>query len=149
MKQFDLAGNCGKLVLKDNVLAVLSDVDLSTVSSAIYNGGFKKVKAILNVQVPEEYSDRRLHENPQSFIMDSAKKLGLAESFVGMVTAAAIDKFSLVSKKDGDVAVSVIATAVDPAGTGSGSIRHHTGSPPLINASRCASASSAKWMLAG
>lgn len=116
MKQLDLLGNCGKLVLKDNVLAVLSDVDLSTVSSAIYNGGFKKAKAILNVQSPEEYSDRQLHADPQNFIIDSAKKLELSENFVGMVTAAAIGKFALVSKKDGDLAVNVTATAVDPQG---------------------------------
>jgi adenosylcobinamide hydrolase len=117
MKQFDLLGNCGKLVLKDKVLAVLSDANLSVVSSAIYNGGAKKVKAILNVQVPEDYSDRGLHEDPQSFIMDSARKFGgLTENFVGMVTAAAVEKFALVSKKDGDLAVNVIATAVDPEG---------------------------------
>jgi adenosylcobinamide amidohydrolase len=115
-KQIDLLGNCGKLVLKDNVLAVISDVDLTTVSSAIYNGGFKKVKAILNVQAPEEYSDLQLHANPQKFIIDSAKKLGLSGNFVGMVTAAAVEKFALASKKDGNLAVSVIATAVDPAG---------------------------------
>ena len=98
------------------MLAVLSNIDLVTVSSAIYNGGFKKVKAILNVQAPEEYSDRQLHANPQKFILDSAKKLGLSENFVGMVTAAAVEKFALVSKKDGDLAVSVVATAVDPKG---------------------------------
>jgi adenosylcobinamide amidohydrolase len=115
-KQIDLLGNCVKLVLKDNVLAIISDVDLDTVSSAIYNGGFKKTKALLNVQAPEEYSDRKLHENPQKFISDSAKKLGLTENFVGMITAAAVDKFELASKKDGDLAVSVIATAVDPEG---------------------------------
>jgi adenosylcobinamide amidohydrolase len=116
LKQFDLLGNCGKLVLKDNALAVLSDTELSTVSSAIYNGGFKKVKAILNVQAPEEYSDRQLHESPQKLIINAAKKLGISNKFVGMITAAAVDKFSLVSKKDGDLAVSVIATAVDPEG---------------------------------
>jgi len=116
LKQVDLLGNCAKLILKDNVLAVLSDIDLRTVSSAIYNGGFKKVKAILNVQAPEEYSDRQLHADPQKFIIDSAKKLGLSENFVGMVTAAAVEKFVLASKKDGDLAVSVIATAVDPEG---------------------------------
>jgi adenosylcobinamide amidohydrolase len=98
------------------VLAVLSDIDLITVSSAIYNGGFKKVKAILNVQAPEECSDRKLHEDPQKVVVDSAKKLGLTENFVGMITAAAVDKFTLVSKKDGDLAVNVVATAVDPEG---------------------------------
>jgi adenosylcobinamide amidohydrolase len=115
-KQINLSGNFGKLVLKDNVLAVISDIELSTVSSAIYNGGFKKTKAILNVQTPEELSDRKLHENPQKFIIDSAKKLGLSENFVGMITAAAVDKFALASKKDGDLTVTVTATAVDPAG---------------------------------
>src|SRR4030042_6952890 len=105
LKQLDLLGNCGKLVLEDNVLAVLSDVDLSTVSSAIFNGGFKKVKAILNVQAPEECSDQQLHANPQKFVVDSAKKLGLSENFVGMITAAAVDKFALVTKKDEDPTV--------------------------------------------
>jgi iron complex transport system substrate-binding protein len=33
-----------------------------------------------------------------------------------MITAAAVDKFALVSKKDGDLAVTVTATAVDPEG---------------------------------
>jgi len=116
LKQFDLLGNCGKLVLKDNVLAVLSDIDLTTVSSAIYNGGFKKVKAILNVQAPEEYSDRQLHETPQKIIIDSAKNLGLSENFVGMLTAAAVEKFALASKNSGDLVVSVVVTAVDPEG---------------------------------
>ncbi len=115
-KQIDLSGNSGKLVLKGNVLAVFSDTELITISSAIYNGGFKKVKAILNVQAPEEYSDQKLHENPQKFIIDSAKKVGISEEFTGMVTAAAVDKFALATKKDGDLTVSVTATAVDPEG---------------------------------
>ena len=114
-KQIDL-DNFGKLVLKDNVLAILSNIELSTVSSAIYNGGFKTVKALLNVQAPEECSDRQLHANPKKFIIDSAKKLELPGDFVGMVTAAAVDKFALVSKKDGELSVSVVATAVDPEG---------------------------------
>jgi len=115
-KQINLSGNVGKLILKDNVLAVISGIELSTVSSAIYNGGFKKTKAILNVQAPEELSDRKLHENPQKFIADSAKKLGLSGDFVGMVTAAEVDKYALASKKDGDLTVTVTATAVDPKG---------------------------------
>ena len=115
-KEINLPGNCGKLVLENNVLAVLSRKELSTVSSAIYNGGFKKVKAILNVQAPEEYSDQQLHMDPQKVIVESAKKLGISENFVGMITAAAVDKFALVTKTDGDVTVSVAATAVDPEG---------------------------------
>jgi adenosylcobinamide amidohydrolase len=117
MKQFDLVGDGVRLVLKENVLAVLSDTPLNTVSSAFYNGGgLKKTNAVLNVEVPESYGDRHLHDDPEAFIIASSKKLGLTESFIGMVTAAAVENFSLVSKKDGDLAVSVIATAADPAG---------------------------------
>ena len=117
MKQFDLVGDGVKLVLKENVLAVLSDTPLNTVSSAFYNGGgLKKTNAILNVEVPKSYSDGCLHDNPEAFLMDSTKKFGLKESFVGMITAAAIENFSLVSKRNGDLAVSVIATAADNEG---------------------------------
>jgi iron complex transport system ATP-binding protein len=115
-KQIDLSGNFGKLVLKDNVLAVISDIDLTTVSSAIYNGGFKKAKAILNVQATNDLTGKQLHADPQKFIINSAKKLGIQNNFVGMVTAAAVDKFAWVSKKDGDLTVTVTATAVDTDG---------------------------------
>ena len=117
MKQFNLVGNGVKLILKEKVLAVLSDTPLNTVSSAFYNGGgVKKTKAIINAEVTKDYSDSCLHDNPEAFLMDSAKKFGLKESFVGMITAAAIENFSLVSKRNGDLAVSVIATAADNEG---------------------------------
>ena len=116
MKEINLLGNSGKLVLKDNVLAVISDIDYSIVSSAIYNGGFRKAKAIINVQTTDDLSDQQLHADPQKFIVDSAKKLNISVNFVGMVTAAAVEKFAIASKKDGDLAVTVIATAVDTEG---------------------------------
>jgi adenosylcobinamide hydrolase len=117
MKQFDLVGDGMKLVLKENVLAVLSDTPLNTVSSAFHNGGGpKKTNAILNVEVPKSYSDRCLHDDPETFIMNSLKKFGLKQGFIGMVTAAAVENFSLVSKRDGELAVSVIATAADNEG---------------------------------
>jgi adenosylcobinamide amidohydrolase len=115
-KQIDLSGNFGKLVLKDNVLAIISNIDLTTISSAIYNGGFKKTKALLNVQSTNDLTDQQLHANPQKFIADSAKKLGISDNFVGMVTAAAVDKFAWASEKDGDLTVTVAATAVDVDG---------------------------------
>lgn len=112
MKRFELVGDGVKLVLKENVLAVLSDATLNTVSSAIYNGGsLKKTKIIVNTQVTDEYGDRLLHDDPNAFILKSFKKLGIEDNFVGMVTYANIADFALVSKRDDDVAVSVIATA--------------------------------------
>ncbi len=117
MKQFDLVGKGVKLILKDNVLAVLSEAPLSTVSSAFHNGGgLKKTNAILNVEVPKSYGDRNLHDDPDAFIVNTAKKFGVNESFVGVVTAAAVENYSLVSKSNGEFAVSVVATAADNEG---------------------------------
>jgi iron complex transport system ATP-binding protein len=111
VRQLNLVDNCVKMILKDNVLAVLSTVDLTAVSTAIYNGGFKKTRTILNVQVPDEYGDRRLHEDPLNFLKESAKKIGASAEFIGMITAAKIANFSAVQKKEGGIGVSVIVTA--------------------------------------
>ena len=111
MKQFSLLDNHVRLVLKDNVIAILSEDELSTLSGAIYNGGFRRTRAILNTEVPETYGDKRLHEDPVAFILATSKKLGVPADFVGLVTAAKIDNFSLVKQKKGKLAVSVVATA--------------------------------------
>jgi adenosylcobinamide hydrolase len=117
MKQIPLAGESVKLILKENVLAVLSEKPLTTISSAFHNGGgLKKTKAILNVEVLKSCSDKYLHDNPEPYITDSAKKFGLKESFIGMVTAAAVENFAFVSKKNGELAASVIVTAADNEG---------------------------------
>ena len=85
MKQFPLVGDNVKLILKENVLAVLSDKPLTTISSAFHNGGgLKDTKAILNVEVLKSCSDKYLHDNPEPYITDSAKRFGLNESFIGM-----------------------------------------------------------------
>jgi iron complex transport system ATP-binding protein len=119
MEQFNLADSA-KLIIKDNVLAVFSDKALMTVSSAVFNGGSKQVKAILNVGVPEGYNDRSLHLDPLELITSSAAKLGLTKDYLAMVTAAEITNYSLVSKKAGDFSVSVAATAGCSHGESSG-----------------------------
>ena len=95
MEQFNLADSV-KLIIKDNMLAVFSDKALMTVSSAIFNGGYKQVKAVLNVGVPEGYNDRSLHLDPLELITSSAAKLGLAKDYLAMVTAAKIKNYSLI-----------------------------------------------------
>ena len=117
MKQINLTKGGIKLILKENVLAVLSDKPLTTISSAFHNGGgLKETNAILNVEVLKECNDKYLHDDPDAYIIGSSKRFGLNESFIGMVTAAAVANFSLVSKKNGELNVSVIATAADNEG---------------------------------
>ena len=119
MEQVDLSGGT-KFVLKENVLAVFSDKALKTVSSAIFNGGCNQVKAVLNVGVPEGYSDLSLHLDPLELITSSAAKLGLTKDYLAMVTAAKVKNYSLVSKKGDDFSVFVAATAGCSHGESSG-----------------------------
>jgi adenosylcobinamide hydrolase len=117
LQQFDLAASGTKLILKENVLAVLSDFPLYTVSSAFHNGGgAKKTCAILNVEVPKGYGDKNLHTDPEVLIAESSRKLNLKKDFIGMITAACVDNFALASKSQDNIGVSVIATAADNEG---------------------------------
>jgi adenosylcobinamide hydrolase len=117
LKQFTLEAKGTKLVLHENVLAVLSEEPLNTVSSAFYHGGgAKKTCAILNVEVPKGYSEQNLHMDPAALIVESSKKLDLKGDFMGMVTAACVQNFALASKREDGVGVSVIATAADNEG---------------------------------
>jgi len=119
LEQFDLAGNT-KLIIKGNVLAVSSNEGLTAVSSAIFNGGFKQVKAVLNIGVPQGYNDRSLHLDPLSLITSSAAKLGLTKDYLAMITAAKITNYSLVFKKTDGFSVNVVATAGCSHGESSG-----------------------------
>ena len=112
MKQFKLVGEGIKLIIKDNILAVLSDSSLTTVSSAFHNGGFQKTNVLINAQVPKEYNDGHLHQDPEQFIQKCFARLELqnASKFVGMITFAVVEAFSMVSACEGDLAVSVVAT---------------------------------------
>ena len=117
MQQVDLEGKGIRLVLKGNVLGVFSEKPLKTVSSAFHNGGgIKDTSVILNVEVPKGYGDTSLHMNPDELILDSSKKFGVTGDFVSMVTAARVKNFALASKREGDLGVSVIATAADDEG---------------------------------
>ena len=109
-----------RLILKENVLALVSDKGLATVSSAIFNGGFRRVKAVLNIGVPPGYSDISLHLNPLELITSSASKLKLTADYLAMVTAANVNNYSLVTKQSDGFSVSVAATAGCSHGESSG-----------------------------
>jgi iron complex transport system ATP-binding protein len=119
MEQFDLADSV-RLVIKENVLAVICDTPLKTISSAFYQGGHNQLKAVLNVGVPDGYNDRSLHLDPLELITSSAAKLGLTRGYLAMVTAAKITNYSLVTQKLDGFSVSVAATAGCKHGESSG-----------------------------
>lgn len=109
-QQRDLPGNI-KFIVKDNVLAFTSPDGFDTISSAIFNGGAKHIRNVLNIGVPPGYSDVALHMDPMALITMSAAKLDLKKDYLAMVTAANVHNFSLVSKKNEECTVYVAATA--------------------------------------
>lgn len=119
LEGLDLADGV-KLVVKENVLAVISQRPLKTVSSAIFNGGGKQVKAVLNIGVPEGYSDDSLHLDPMQLITSSAAKVDITQDYLAMVTAAKIKNYALFQKKTTDFSVTVAATAGCSHGESSG-----------------------------
>lgn len=111
MKQQPLPNSSAKIVTKDNIIAVISDTPLTTLSSGIYNGGFKKVHAVLNVSVPDNYNDKHLHDDPMNLVYDAQKNLQITGDYIAMLTAAKIQNKSITQRQTGDVTIAVIATA--------------------------------------
>ncbi|MEM2911438.1 MAG: adenosylcobinamide amidohydrolase [Candidatus Bathyarchaeia archaeon] len=112
MKTYELLGEDLKLILKDNMLALISKGKLNIVSSAVYNGGFKKARVILNVHVPEDCDQKAVHENPEHLVLEALKDLGVdPEQCVGLITAADVKNFSIITAKKEDLTVSAIVTA--------------------------------------
>ncbi len=110
LKQTNLANGI-KFFEEENIIAVVSEKPLTTISSAIHNGGYTKTNVIVNTQVTDEYGDVNLHDDPEAFIVKTYNKLGLNEDFVGMVTYAMVKDYELVSKSNHEANVTVIATA--------------------------------------
>lgn len=118
-QQRDLPGGI-RLLVKGNVLAFTSPEGFDTISSAIFNGGAKRVKHILNIGVPPGYSNVKLHMDPMALITLSAAKIDIRKDYLAMVTAANVHNFSLVSKKNEECTVYVAATAGCSHGESSG-----------------------------
>jgi adenosylcobinamide hydrolase len=118
-QQRELPGNI-RFIVKDNVLAFTSIDGFETISSAVFNGGAKRVRNVLNIGVPPGYSNVALHMDPMALITLSAAKLDLKKDYLAMVTAANVHNFSLVSKKNEECTVYVAATAGCSHGESSG-----------------------------
>lgn len=118
-QQRDLSGNV-KFTIKDNVLAFTSPDQFKIISSAVYNGGAKKVKHTLNIGVPPGYSDVALHMDPLQLIKMSAAKIDVSDDYLAMVTAANVHNFSLVTQTTDEFTVAVAATAGCSHGESSG-----------------------------
>ena len=111
MKQYPIPNSSAKIIIKDNIVAIISDTPLTALSSGIYNGGLKKVHAILNVSVPDDYNDMHLHDDPMNLVYDAQKNLQITPNCIAMLTAAKIQNLSIATRQIGDITITAIATA--------------------------------------
>jgi adenosylcobinamide amidohydrolase len=111
VKQNPLPNTNAKITIKDNIVAIISDTPLVTLSSGIYNGGYKKVNAILNVSVPDNYNDKHLHDDPLNIVYDAQKNLQITGDYIAMITAAKIENLSMTTRTIGDITITAVATA--------------------------------------
>jgi adenosylcobinamide amidohydrolase len=88
------------------LLHVESAAPLSCLSSAVWGGGMLQARHILNLGVPSDYRcGTHLAD-----LQQAAQRRGLADPFVGLLTAARIDDAQVVVERDESAAVAAIVT---------------------------------------
>jgi len=85
---------------------VISETPLVVCSSAVVGGGVVSVRHIINMHVPKGYSK----SDPAGDLEAFARRLGIMEPFVGLMTAAWTQNAKLAVAREGGIGVAVIAT---------------------------------------
>ncbi len=85
---------------------ICSDTPLAVLSSAIVGGELRQTRHIVNMQVPKDYSCG----NHVADLNAMAHELGIAEPFVGMLTAARLERAQAVTEQDEHTAVVAVVT---------------------------------------
>ncbi|MBS7658470.1 adenosylcobinamide amidohydrolase [Candidatus Bathyarchaeota archaeon] len=91
--------------IKEECLALEFEKRYQSLSSAVLNGGFRKVKAIVNYQVDKDFSNK----NPKAFLR--RKLINFPKPIVGLMTAADITKYALKYSIQKNFSVCTIVTA--------------------------------------
>ncbi|MFC1486309.1 adenosylcobinamide amidohydrolase [Thermoproteota archaeon] len=103
-------------------LLISSERPLDVLSSAVHNGGFKKVNNIISIHVPEDNDDncnrniddldKELHENPENILKRAIVKLGNdPDEVVGMMTHADVRNVEVSHRRLQDITLSAFVTA--------------------------------------
>jgi len=80
---------------KENALVIESDLKMRVLSSAVYNGGWRSARFIINYKVSKNFN----HKNPSLYLKKKIKKLGLPpKNTVGLMTAVDVHKASIINE---------------------------------------------------
>jgi len=93
--------------LTSEALVVCSERPLCTLSSSVVGGGIIQTRCIVNCHVHKDYDNR----NPASDLLTFARSHGLPTPFVGLMTAAYLERACASTVHDGAMTVAALVTA--------------------------------------
>jgi adenosylcobinamide hydrolase len=93
--------------VSDEDIIIKSESALNILSSAVLNGGHAKSKYIVNHYVHKDYD----HQRPEEILVVAAKKMGLNESSVGLLTAVKMENAIVENHESDNFQLTAIVTA--------------------------------------
>ena len=93
--------------LTAEALVLHSEFPLHTLASAVVGGGFTHTRCVINRHVHKDYDNH----DPAGDLLAFAREHGIAEPFVGLMTAVRLNRTRAVTLHDGDLTVAVVLTA--------------------------------------
>lgn len=102
---FDFPGVTASLT--PEALVLRSQSPLQTLASAVVGGGVEQTRCLINRHVDKHYH----HADPASDLRNFAQRQGIAEPFVGLMTAVDLQKARAVTLREGELIVSALITA--------------------------------------
>jgi iron complex transport system ATP-binding protein len=94
------------LTRTQQVIHLQSDAPLTVLSSAVVGGDLATTRHILNMHVHDNYNN----DTPATDLTALANSLGINEPFVGLMTAAKLERAQVVCKEEAGVTVAAILT---------------------------------------
>ncbi len=85
---------------------VWSDAPLAVLSSAVVGSELTRARHIINLHVPRDYANHSPHDDLAAF----AREHGIAEPFIGLMTAAKTERAQIVVERDATTTVIAIVT---------------------------------------
>jgi iron complex transport system ATP-binding protein len=93
--------------LTAEALVLHSERPLRVLSSAVVGGGFIRTRCIVNHHVDKNYDA----PHPAGDLLAFAREHAVGEPFVGLMTAAYMDRTRAVTRRDGGLTVAAVVTA--------------------------------------
>jgi adenosylcobinamide amidohydrolase len=118
-----------EVAARPDAVWVRSESALGVLASAVVGGEFDAARHILNMHVPKGYAGL----DPAGDLARFARGLGIAEPFVGLMTAAWTHRARTVVDEAGGVRVAVVATVGLSVPAAAGISRPAAGAPSTIN----------------